>query len=109
MLEKLGRTKSPQRRKQEAYANEYRYCFEYRNGAVRAWAKKKRRNQREARHKVRQFATGAVNSFGAEDSADRLADRVCAVRSYKKLHKSGVLTLRDTIEHKRATGRRPVY
>jgi SOS response regulatory protein OraA/RecX len=109
MLEKLRRTKSPQQCKEEAYANEHRYCYEYRNAAVRAWAKKKRRNQREARHKVEQLAVKAVLCFEDEDAGDRLADNARVLRGYRKLHKSGVLTLRDVIEHKRATGRRPIY
>jgi hypothetical protein len=109
MLEKPRRRKSPGQRKEEAYANEHRYCYEYRKGAVRAWAKKKRREQREVRHKVRQLAVEAVSGLGAEDATDRLADGARALPSYRKLHKSGVLLLRDVIEHKRATGRRPIY
>jgi hypothetical protein len=109
MLGKLRRNKSPQQRKEEAYANERRYCYEYRNVAVKLWAKRKKRNQREMRHKVKQLAGEAVAWLGDEDAADRFADKARVLRSYKKLHKWGVLTLRDVIEHKRATGRRPIY
>src|SRR5262245_27872775 len=101
MPEKLRRTKSPRQRKEEAYANEHRYCYEYRNGAGRAWAKRKKRNQREARRKVKQLAAEAAIGGGEEGAADRLADRARILGGYRKLHKSGVLTLRDVIEHKR--------
>src|SRR5262245_53617285 len=109
MLEKLRRMNFPRQSKEEAYANEHRYCYEYRNAAVRAWAKKKRRNQREARHKVKQLAAEAVIWYGDECARDRLEDRARVLCSYRKLHKRGVLTLGDVIEHKRATGRRPIY
>jgi len=95
MLEKPRRRKSPGQRKEEAYANEHRYCYEYRNGAVRAWANKKKRAQREVRHKMRRLAFEAVSGRADEDATDRLGDGARALRSYQKLHKSGVLRLRE--------------
>ena len=109
MPEKLRRTKSPRQRKEEAYANEHRYCYEYRNAAVRLWAKRKKRNQRQARHKVRQLAAEAAAWGGEQGVADRLADGARVLGGLWKLRKAGVLTLRHVIERKRATGRRPIY
>ena len=108
MLEERRRRKSPQQRKQEAYEQERRYCYEYRNGAVKAWAKKKARNQRVVRRKVKQLAAEAATGSG-DEPADRFADKARALRSYRKLNKSGVLTLKEVLARKRATGRRPVY
>lgn len=108
MLTKPSRKKSPQQRQEEALKHERRYCYEYRNGAVRTWAKKKKRDQRAVRRKVSEFSLNVARHY-ADDLVDSYQDDLRPLTGYRVLYKGGVLSLGELLEAKRRLGRRPVY
>jgi hypothetical protein len=84
----LSMRKAPHCKKLDEYDRDHRYTYEYRNGAVRAWAKGKKRRERSYRRVAKQELAVAGE---------------VAVRREKK-RKFGVVTLRGKM--KAAKGRR---
>ena len=77
--------KTPHRKKLDEYDRDHRYTYEYRNGAVRAWAKGKKRREREYRRTAKQ-----------EIATD---GEVVVVKERRR--KQGVVTLREKVKAKR--------
>lgn len=87
-----GRRKSPQRKKQESYDNDYRPLMENPHAFRQKWAKKKARANRRMRAEVR----GMSSHDALELTAAQIKTAKCVV---PKIVKSYVMTLRERIEN----------
>jgi hypothetical protein len=81
----MPKTKTPHCKKLDEYDHDHRYTFEYRNHAVKAWSKGKKRRQRCYRRTAKQQLE---------------SDAEITVKREKK-YKYGVVTLRQKVQAKK--------